>query len=228
MYLTRGQPVVYYGDEQGFSAPKDVPGGIGDQRAREDMFPSKVALHNNTYDLIGTNATTADANFDTSHPLYKHIAGPGPAAGEAPGPGRRRAGPPLRHQGPRHLRLQPDGPDQQVEYVVAVNNADTEADGDVRDLPAGAQHAQGRLARVGPARPVQDRHRGTRHRDGPAAVGGGLQGQLEAARGPRRARCRRSSRPVRPASSPAAPRSASPARWRLHPGDLRLAARRDD
>ena len=45
MYLTRGQPVVYYGDEQGFSAP-DVPGGIGDQRAREDMFPSKVALHN--------------------------------------------------------------------------------------------------------------------------------------------------------------------------------------
>ncbi len=68
MYLTRGQPVVYYGDEQGFSAPKDVPGGIGDQRAREDMFPSKVALHNDTYDLIGTNATTADANFDTVPP----------------------------------------------------------------------------------------------------------------------------------------------------------------
>ena len=65
MYLTRGQPVVYYGDEQGFSAPPDVPGGIGDQRAREDMFPSQVALHNDTYDLIGTDATTADANFDT-------------------------------------------------------------------------------------------------------------------------------------------------------------------
>ena len=73
MYLTRGQPVVYYGDEQGFSAPPDVPGGIGDQRAREDMFPSKVDLYNG-YDLIGTDATTAEANFDPSHPLYRHIA----------------------------------------------------------------------------------------------------------------------------------------------------------
>jgi hypothetical protein len=73
MYLTRGQPVVYYGDEQGFSAPADVPGGVGDQRAREDMFPSKVDLYNG-YDLIGTDATTAQDNFDPSHPLYQHIA----------------------------------------------------------------------------------------------------------------------------------------------------------
>ena len=73
MYLTRGQPVVYYGDEQGFSAPPDVPGGIGDQRAREDMFPSQVDLYNG-YDLIGSDDTTAESNFRTDRPLYRHIA----------------------------------------------------------------------------------------------------------------------------------------------------------
>src|SRR4051812_7580559 len=67
MYVTRGQPVVYYGDEQGFT------GDGGDQDAREDMFASKVASYNDN-DLIGTDATTAQANFDTKNPLYKRIA----------------------------------------------------------------------------------------------------------------------------------------------------------
>ena len=66
MYLTRGQPVVYYGDEQGFV------GDGGDKDAREDMFPSRVGSYNDN-DLIGTDATTADANYDTSHPLYTTI-----------------------------------------------------------------------------------------------------------------------------------------------------------
>ena len=66
MYLTRGQPVVYYGDEQGFT------GDGGDQDARQDMFPSRVATYNDD-DLIGTDATTAGANFDTGHPLYTSI-----------------------------------------------------------------------------------------------------------------------------------------------------------
>ena len=66
MYLTRGQPVVYYGDEQGFV------GDGGDKDAREDMFPSRVETYNDN-DLIGTAATTADANYDTSHPLYRTI-----------------------------------------------------------------------------------------------------------------------------------------------------------
>ena len=34
------------------------------------MFPSQVASFNDN-DLIGTDATTADANFDTHHPLYQ-------------------------------------------------------------------------------------------------------------------------------------------------------------
>jgi glycosidase len=67
MYLSRGNPVVYYGDEQGFV------GDGGDQLARQDMFPSQVPEYNDD-DLIGTDATTAESNFDTSHPLYRRIA----------------------------------------------------------------------------------------------------------------------------------------------------------
>ena len=67
MYLTRGQPVVYYGDEQGFT------GDGGDKDARQDMFPSQVASYNDD-DLIGTDATTADSNFDPTHPLYQALA----------------------------------------------------------------------------------------------------------------------------------------------------------
>jgi len=37
------------------------------------MFPSKVASYNDQ-PLLGTRATTADSNFDTSHPLYREIA----------------------------------------------------------------------------------------------------------------------------------------------------------
>jgi glycosidase len=68
MLLTlRGIPTIYYGDEQGFLSDGN------DQLAREDMFASKVAVYNDN-DLVGSNATTATANFDTSHPLYRHIA----------------------------------------------------------------------------------------------------------------------------------------------------------
>ncbi|GAA0754923.1 glycosidase [Erythromicrobium ramosum] len=67
MFLLRGVPTVYYGDEQGFISDGN------DQLAREDMFPSKVAVYNDNR-LIGTTATTEQSNFDTAHPLYRLIA----------------------------------------------------------------------------------------------------------------------------------------------------------
>ncbi|PAX09758.1 alpha-amylase family glycosyl hydrolase [Sphingomonas lenta] len=68
MLLTlRGVPTIYSGDEQGFT------GDGGDQDAREDMFPSRVAIYNDNK-LIGTAATTAQANFDQQHPVYAEIA----------------------------------------------------------------------------------------------------------------------------------------------------------
>lgn len=67
MFTLRGVPVIYSGDEQGFAGD-----GI-DQDAREDMFPSRVAIYNDNV-LLGTKATTAESNFDRDHPLYIAIA----------------------------------------------------------------------------------------------------------------------------------------------------------
>lgn len=63
----RGVPTIYSGDEQGFT------GDGWDQDAREDMFPSKVAIYNDNR-LLGTSATTAQSNFDSAHPLYGLIS----------------------------------------------------------------------------------------------------------------------------------------------------------
>jgi len=68
MMFARGVPVIYYGDEQGFT------GDGNDQDAREDMFASLTASYNDNR-LVGTAATTAESNFDASHPIYKAIAG---------------------------------------------------------------------------------------------------------------------------------------------------------
>jgi len=69
MLLTlRGVPTIYYGDEQGFAGK-----GGGDQNARQDMFPSRVASYNEEK-LLGSSATTAQSNFDPQHPLYREIA----------------------------------------------------------------------------------------------------------------------------------------------------------
>jgi len=63
----RGVPTIYSGDEQGFA------GDGNDQDAREDMFASRVAIYNDNA-LVGTRATTAAANFDERHPLYRQLA----------------------------------------------------------------------------------------------------------------------------------------------------------
>ena len=66
LMTARGVPTIYYGDEQGFL------GDGNDQDAREDMFASKVAVYNDN-NLVGSNSTTARANFDTAQPIYKLI-----------------------------------------------------------------------------------------------------------------------------------------------------------
>jgi alpha-amylase len=117
MFFARGNPVIYYGDEQGFT------GDGGDQLARQDMFPSAVPEYNDD-DLIGTSATTAESNFDHQHPLYRSIARLGLVTREHPA---------LRDGAQQH-RLASAGTgvyafsridrDEQREYVVALNNAE--------------------------------------------------------------------------------------------------------
>ena len=67
IYFSRGVPVIYYGDEQGFV------GDGGDQASRQNMMPSLVASYNDD-DLMATNSTTADNNFDTQHLFYQTFA----------------------------------------------------------------------------------------------------------------------------------------------------------
>lgn len=66
IYFSRGIPVVYYGDEQGFV------GGGSDQNAREDMFPSQVDEYNDL-DLVGTDYSTGVNNFRRTHRLYRSL-----------------------------------------------------------------------------------------------------------------------------------------------------------
>ncbi|MFC4529216.1 pullulanase-type alpha-1,6-glucosidase [Sphaerisporangium dianthi] len=128
MYLTRGQPVVYYGDEQGFT------GKGGDKDARQTMFASRTPSYL-TDDLIGTTATHAQDNFVASHPLYQGLAALA----------KLRDAHPALADGAQVERLASGGlyafsrigAKEQVEYVVAVNNAETPASAAVPTYSAG-------------------------------------------------------------------------------------------
>jgi alpha-amylase len=119
MYFSRGNPVVYYGDEQGFT------GTGGDQLARQSMFASKVPEYLKDT-LIGTNSTHAVDNFNTDHPLYHAISELAAITKQYPA---------LRN-GAEQVRYASGGPGifafsridraQQREYVVALNNSTTE------------------------------------------------------------------------------------------------------
>ncbi|MGX1370532.1 pullulanase-type alpha-1,6-glucosidase [Streptomyces canus] len=116
MFLSRGNPVVYYGDEQGFT------GAGGDKDARQTMFASKTADYLDD-DEIGTDRTHASDAYDTSAPLYRQIADLAEL---------RRANPALT-DGVQEERYAADGAGVYAfsrtdartgqEYVVAFNNA---------------------------------------------------------------------------------------------------------
>ncbi|MFI7136902.1 pullulanase-type alpha-1,6-glucosidase [Streptomyces massasporeus] len=116
MFLSRGNPVVYYGDEQGFTGPG------GDKDARQSMFASRTADYLDD-DRIGTDRTHAEDAYDTKAPLYRRISALAAL---------RKANPALT-DGVQQQRYAADGPGVYAfsrtdaktgtEYVVAFNNA---------------------------------------------------------------------------------------------------------
>ena len=124
MYLSRGNPVVYYGDEQGFT------GTGGDQLARQTMFASLVPEYQDDTQ-IGTDRTGADDNFVTDHPLYRAIGDLAALTDRYPA---------LRN-GAEQVRLASDTSGlfafsrvdrrRQREYVVVLNNSEQAASGAV-------------------------------------------------------------------------------------------------
>ena len=117
MYFSRGNPVVYYGDEQGFTGPG------GDQDARQTMFASRVPDYLDD-DLLGTDATHAQDNFVATHPLYRAIGDLATLT---------RQHPALRDGAHQHRYADQDAGvyafsridrQRQREYVVALNNSE--------------------------------------------------------------------------------------------------------
>jgi len=74
MFTARGIPIVYYGDEQGFTGLRP-DGNAESEASRQDMFRSRVPEYRDPLQnrQIGTRATPAADNFDARHPLYRSI-----------------------------------------------------------------------------------------------------------------------------------------------------------
>jgi glycosidase len=120
LFLVRGQPVIYYGDEQGM-----IGRGGGDMQAREDMFASQAPDFKNA-PLLATTRTGADDKFDPSHPFYRFISALAALRNRTPALSRgamivRPSGQPGVFAFSRIERA------EQVEYLAAFNNSRTAA-----------------------------------------------------------------------------------------------------
>ena len=140
-YLVRGQPVVYYGDEQGFC------GTGGDKAAREPMFgPLDGAYDGSPYansPLVGGGSIGADYAkhpYDTSAAFYQLLSTLATLRTEHPGlvNGDQIT---LGASGPvfAFARVDPGNP---VENLVAVNSSDDPATAEVVTLTPGATYRQ--------------------------------------------------------------------------------------
>lgn len=120
LLLVRGQPVIYYGDEQGM-----IGRGGGDMQAREDMFAASAPDFKNAA-LLGTTRTGADDKFDPQHPFYRFIAGLATLRDHSPA--LRRGAMIVRPTGqPGLFAFSRIERTERVEYLAAFNNSRTES-----------------------------------------------------------------------------------------------------
>ncbi|MEI7033809.1 pullulanase-type alpha-1,6-glucosidase [Streptomyces pratensis] len=117
MFLGRGNPVIYYGDEQGFT------GAGGDKDARQTLFASKTADYLDD-DQLGTDRTHAADAYDSRHPVYRSIAALSKLTESHPA---LRDGTQIERyaQGSVHATSRIDA-ERPHEYLVASNNATTQ------------------------------------------------------------------------------------------------------
>ena len=118
MFTLRGVPTIYYGDEQGFISDGN------DQLAREDMFPSRTDFYNDN-NLIGSDSTTAEDNFDPQHPIYRQIAAL--AKARSISPALRRGLTTVRafdHEGPGLLAVERHDPESGQRVLIAFNTSE--------------------------------------------------------------------------------------------------------
>ena len=140
MFLTRGQPVTYYGDEQGFI------GAGGDKDARQDMFATKTKQYADEANLYGAGKSGAKDRYATDTDLYLLISelsklrSKNPTLADGAQISRyaaRRA---------RGLRVQPDQPRRRSGVPGGGEQLDRDQDRRLRHLqredalPAGLRH----------------------------------------------------------------------------------------
>lgn len=149
LYLARGQPVVYYGDEQGM-----IGSGGDHEGAREDMFGAQAPEYK-TARLLGTSRTGAADKFDTAHPFFELLRHLGSlrAAHAALRTGTMI---PRTTQQAGLFAFSRIERGEHIEYLVALNNSRTTP---LSSRVQTAQHAGARLRRIHVS--VTDRNPGT-------------------------------------------------------------------
>ncbi|WP_420716365.1 pullulanase-type alpha-1,6-glucosidase [Streptomyces sp. H27-H1] len=130
MFLSRGNPVIYSGDEQGFT------GAGGDKDARQPLFASRAADYLDD-DQLGTARTHASDAYDPEHPLYKQISALSKLAKD--NPALRDGVQSERFSDGSAYAFARTDTRTRTEYLVAANNA-TEPRTIELDAPAGAQY----------------------------------------------------------------------------------------
>ncbi|MFN2320566.1 MAG: alpha-amylase family glycosyl hydrolase [Dermatophilaceae bacterium] len=114
LYLMRGQPVVYYGDEQGFV------GGGGDKEARQSLFATEVEQYVQE-EVLGGSPGSRD-RYDEDHPVYRHIADLARLRDEHPALADGMIQGTYASDGPGVVAFSRVDRETDVEYVVALNN----------------------------------------------------------------------------------------------------------
>ncbi|MGW8782122.1 pullulanase-type alpha-1,6-glucosidase [Streptomyces sp. NPDC055796] len=130
MFFSRGNPVVYSGDEQGFT------GAGGDKDARQPLFGTRIADYLDD-DQLATARTHASDAYDPGHPLYRQISALSKLTKDHPA--LRDGVQSERFADGSVYAFARTDPRSRTEYLVAANNA-AEARTVELDAPAGARY----------------------------------------------------------------------------------------
>ncbi|HET9648387.1 MAG TPA: alpha-amylase family glycosyl hydrolase [Microlunatus sp.] len=116
LFFSRGNPIVYYGDEQGFA------GTGNDTGARESLFASKVPEYMDEK-LVSSDRTGAQDNYNTNAPIYRQVQRIAQVIKD--NPGLKDGAQVTRYvdSGQGVFAMSRTAAGNGIEYVVAVNNS---------------------------------------------------------------------------------------------------------
>lgn len=117
LYLSRGIPAVYYGDEVGITGT----GNGNDQLARQDMFPTKVEIWKTEKRVGSVPVGDSDSFQFKSHPLSEHIRALAEIRGNFPALANGQMQ--IRYAKGSVFAFSKRAPGSNEEFVVVLNNS---------------------------------------------------------------------------------------------------------